>query len=88
MNEKIPPGELFDFGFTAVDESELEVVKAAEELSESCRSAERKLTKLHAAVKPLLANLKKNPDKDYIKWPDRVKKVEEFEALIEKIMKS
>jgi hypothetical protein len=86
--EKIPSNDLFDFGFTAVDESELEVAKAAEELTDAVHSAEHKLAKLYAAVKPLLANLKKNPDKDYIKWPNRSKKVEEFEALIEKIVKS
>lgn len=70
---------LFDFGFTAVSEDELDV-------SQQAVSAEDKLQKLHAAIKPLLANLKKNPDKDYIKWPNRAKKVEEFEALIEKIV--
>lgn len=75
------PKEIFDFGFTAVSEDELDVVVQA-------ASAEEKLQKLHAAIKPLLANLKKDPDKDYIKWPNRVKKVEEFEALIDRIVAS
>jgi hypothetical protein len=70
---------VFDFGFTAVSEDELEITQQAV-------SAEDKLQKLYAAIKPLLANLKKNPDKDFIKWPNRVKKVEEFEAMIEKIV--
>lgn len=70
---------VFDFGFTAVSEDELEVTQQAV-------TAEEKLQKLHEAIKPLLANLKKNPDKDYIKWPNRVKKVEEFEAMIHKIV--
>ena len=39
-------------------------------------------TGLCKAILPLLHNLKKNPDKDYIKWPNRVKKVEEFEKMI------
>ena len=79
--------DTFDFGFTAVDESELDTAKTAEELSEALDAAGKKLEKLHEAIKPLLANLKKNPDKDYIKWPNGVKKVEEFEALIAKIVK-
>jgi hypothetical protein len=76
---------LFDFGFTAVSENELDIVTTH---AENAATAEEKLLKLHAAIKPLLANLKKNPDKDYIKWPNRIKKVEEFEAMIEKIVAS
>jgi len=34
---------------------------------------------------PLLANLKANPEKEYIKWPDRVAKVEEFETHLQGI---
>jgi len=30
-----------------------------------------KLKKVEALIMPLLANLLKNPDKDYIKWPNR-----------------
>jgi hypothetical protein len=72
--------QVFDFGFTAVSEEDLESTQNAV-------SAEVKLQKLHDAIKPLLANLKKNPDKDFIKWPNRVKKVEEFELMIEKIVR-
>ena len=75
----------FDFGFTAVSEDELDIVT---EHATNAATADEKVKRLHAAIKPLLANLKKNPDKDYIKWPNRVKKVEEFEAMIEKIVSS
>jgi hypothetical protein len=34
---------------------------------------------------PLLKNLKQNPEKDYIFWPDRLKKVAEFEEKLKKI---
>jgi len=34
---------------------------------------------------PLLKNLKENPDKDYIFWPNRVAKVEAFEKHIKDI---
>ena len=41
--------------------------------------------KLYNAITPLLSNLKKNPEKEYILWPNRLKKVEEFEDYIQKI---
>ena len=44
-----------------------------------------KLEKLYNAITPLLTNLKKNPEKEYILWPNRLKKVEEFEDYIQKI---
>ena len=33
------------------------------------------------------SNLKKNPEKEYIYWPNRVAKVEQFEDLISGIIK-
>jgi len=36
----------------------------------------------------LLNNLKKNPEKEYILWPDRLAKVEAFETHLQKIYKS
>lgn len=83
--------DIFDFGFTAVDESELEAVqKAAEEASATSATAnelEDKLNRLYNAILPLLSNLKANPEKDYIYWPNRVEKVEAFEDHIAKIIK-
>ena len=76
----------FDFGFTAVDENELEAVqKLSTEASTVAASAEQneeKLNKLYNAILPLLSNLKANPEKDYIYWPNRTEKVEAFEDLI------
>jgi len=83
--------EKFDFGFTAVDESELEAVQktAAKLESSDSESAEleAKLNKLYNAILPLLSNLKMNPEKDYILWPNRVEKVEQFEDMIQEIIK-
>ena len=72
----------FDFGFTAVTEDELEAVQKTKTTAES---AQDKLDKLYNAITPLLTNLKKNPEKEYILWPNRLKKVEEFEDYIQKI---
>ena len=81
----------FDFGFTAVDENELEAVqstiKTADSKTAELAVAEEKLNKLYNAILPLLSNLKKNPEKEYILWPNRVEKVEQFEDLISKIVK-
>jgi hypothetical protein len=76
--------DIFDFGFTAVDEDELEVVV---ETTKAATSVEERLDKLYNAVVPLLNNLKKNPEKDYIKWPNRLAKVEEFETMLTNIYK-
>jgi hypothetical protein len=82
--------DLFDFGFTAVDENELEAVqKLAEQSKESSASiaeAEEKLNRLYNSILPLLSNLKANPEKEYLYWPNRVAKVEEFEDYISKIL--
>ena len=81
----------FDFGFTAVDENELEAVQKvttqASDTSASLQEAEEKLNKLYNAILPLLTNLKKNPEKEYILWPNRVDKIEQFEDLITGIIK-
>lgn len=81
----------FDFGFTAVDEDELEAVQSvksvASDASAEAKDLEDKLNKLYNAILPLLSNLKKNPDKEYILWPNRVDKIEQFEDLISKIIK-
>lgn len=66
----------FDFGFTAVDEEELE---SYQKVSSVASSTQDKVDKLYNAIIPLLNNLKANPEKDYILWPNRLKKVEEFE---------
>jgi hypothetical protein len=81
--------DIFDFGFTAVDEDELSSVeiskKIAEESSATAEQLQDRLDKLYNAITPLLNNLKKNPEKEYILWPDRLKKVEEFETYLQKI---
>lgn len=81
----------FDFGFTAVDEDELEVVQKQsqklETTSGKAEELEEKLNKLYNSILPLLSNLKANPEKDYIYWPKRTEKVEQFEDLIAEIVK-
>jgi len=90
--------DLFDFGFTAVDENELEAVQKEQQkaatigteaarAAESARTNQKQLDDLYNVIVPLLNNLKKNPQKEYILWPNRLKKVEEFETHLQKIYK-
>jgi len=84
--------DIFDFGFTAVDESELKSVQQAEKkvstLSSKSTAVQDKLDDLYNAMSPLLNNLKKNPEKEYILWPNRIDKVEAFEDHLRKIYES
>ena len=47
------------------------------------KDSNEKLKKVEALILPLLANLLKNPDNDYIKWPNRTPIIE---AQIQKIL--
>ena len=58
--------DIFDFGFTAVTEEELDSVQT---------------------LQPLLNNLRKDPEKEYILWPNRLEKVEQFSDLLDSIYK-
>ena len=81
--------DIFDFGFTAVNEDELQAVqdaqKAVGDVEVTAKSTQDKIDKLYNAITPLLNNLKANPEKEYILWPDRLKKVEEFETYLQGI---
>jgi len=83
---------MFDFGFTAVDEDELQAVQKTQALANDAEqiatATQDKIDKLYNAVIPLLNNLKKNPEKDYILWPNRLDKVEQFEDHLQRIYKS
>lgn len=83
--------DIFDFGFTAVDEQELQAVQKtaaiANDAEQLALTTQERLDKLYNAVVPLLNNLKKNPEKEYILWPNRLAKVEEFEDYIQNIYK-
>jgi peptidoglycan hydrolase CwlO-like protein len=81
--------DFFDFGFTVVDETELNSYQEAQsEIEKSTAevdAAQEKIDALYDAVQPLLNNLKSSPEKDYILWPDRLKKIEAFEDHLKKI---
>jgi hypothetical protein len=78
-----------DFGFTCVDETELQSFQQAEEKVEETAAVaaalEEKVDKIYNAIQPLLNNLKANPSKEYILWPNRLEKIEQFETYLQGI---
>ncbi len=67
----------FNFGFDIVSEDDItkEVQAAAEgETLKYAKEAEQ----LRQMVLPLLHNLAKNPEREYIKWPNRVETINKF----------
>ncbi len=83
---------IFDFGFTLVDESELNTYQQAEDAKEQIEATtlvatatQEKVDNLYNAIQPLLNNLKQNPEKEYILWPSRLEKIEQFEAYLQGI---
>lgn len=77
----------FDFGFTSVHEDELETVqKAKRDVQEAKKTVNDKAELLYNCILPLLDNLKKNPEKDIIYWPNRTEKIEEFKLKLKNIL--
>jgi len=80
----------FDFGFTAMTEDELSVVQEtkaqAESASASAEEASQRAQIMYEAIIPLLNNLKANPEKDYIYWPNRYEKLDAFADKLHQIL--
>jgi len=85
----VKPDIDFDFGFTAVNAEELEVVTSTKEevkvASKEALTQQQKCDTLYKMIQPLLNNLQKNPEKEYIYWPNRLEKVEEFSDKINEV---
>ena len=64
-----------DFGFSLVSGDEL-------------KEGENKLEKVRALIMPLLNNLLINPEKDYIYWPNRTEKIEQFIDKLDSVINS
>ena len=75
--------EYNDFGFTAMDADELASVDT--KIIEKTTTATEVIKNLDDFIRPLLENLAKDSDKDYIYWPNRVdiinKKLKELDEI-------
>jgi hypothetical protein len=75
-----------DFGFSIVSEEEL---KAHEEvLKQQYVSENSKLKKMRNMIMPLLHNLCENEEKEYIYWPNRKQKLQEFMKKIDSLVEN
>jgi hypothetical protein len=86
-----------DFGFSLVSEQELKaheelLKKKVEEQSKivvkTAIDNQAKLEGLRDMIMPLLNNLAKDPDKEYILWPDRSAKIQSFIKKIDDYVNS
>jgi hypothetical protein len=68
--------EEWDFGFTSEDELKVEVSTQVNDKAATIRDM----------IMPLLNNLKKNPDKDIIKWEGKAR-IKQIDAFIKKMDK-
>lgn len=88
MTSKLELNSDFDFGFSLVDESELDVVQQAQEQIITASQTSEKIDTLFNMIMPLLNNLAKNPEKEYIYWPNRVDKIEAFRDKLREVYNS
>lgn len=88
--------EEFDFGFTLMDENELDAVQevrqnlettssTVKELQEEVNEWKTRTDTMYRMVLPLLKNLSANPEKDYIYWPSRTDKIQGFIEQLNKV---
>jgi uncharacterized protein Yka (UPF0111/DUF47 family) len=91
MKKKGKEMDDFDFGFTAVTEGELAAVQQAQQTVEQTEKTvdfyKQKADNLYNMIMPLLNNLAKNPEKDYIYWPNRMDKIEQFSDKLNEVYK-
>lgn len=79
--------EEWDFGFAAVTEDELEVVKVkAEKLGEKEKKLSEKSSKLEKMMLPLVDKLMQDDDKPYIYWPNRKDVLTKFRKELVKLL--
>jgi hypothetical protein len=83
----------FDFGFSLVTENDLAYTKREVALEEkvskhlvTAQTYKDKLNALYNMIIPLLKNLQKDPEKEYILWPNRVEKIDQFITKINNLI--
>lgn len=72
----------FDFGIDFAEDKSGDV----ELFSKEAEKHKDKAQQMYDMIMPLLNNLKKNPDKPNIVWPDREKKIDEFIKKLDTVL--
>ena len=84
-----------DFGFSAATEEELKqyekqqlqhLTKQVDNTSAQATSYKEILETMYKMILPLITNLSKDPQKEYILWPNRDKRLLEFKAKLDALM--
>ena len=78
--------EYNDFGFTAMDADELSSIDT--KIVEKTQSAAQVIEQMDNFIRPLLENLMKDSDKDYIYWPNRSEMIQKQIEKLNLIQKS
>lgn len=80
-----------DFGFTFEDSPQEIVSKYKNESAVNQNELTKwksKCSEMHSMIMPLLNNLKKNPDKPTIVWPNREEKINDFIKKLNDVLES
>lgn len=85
----------FDFGFSALDEDELDAVQQAETISQEAaktqlefKTVQEKNEYLYQMVTSLLRKLGQNAEKEYIYWPNREEAIQKALERVNDVMVS
>ena len=73
--------DINDFGFTTATEAEM-----IDKYKPDDPPLDGRAYEMLDAITPLLENLKKNPEREYIHWPDRVDKITAFQKKLNDIL--
>ena len=78
--------EDFDFGFTSVDENDINKEVLAE-VGDLVDLYKMRLEKMHKLITPLIKNLMADADtKAYIHWPNRKEKLIQFQKQLDALL--
>lgn len=95
MREQVKPEVTFDFGFSAVSEDELkeyerqqidELAKRSSSVTQEALVYKNRLETMYKMILPLLVSLQKDPQKEYILWPNREAKIREFKQKLDQLV--
>ena len=78
-----------DFGFTFEQSSEVDNKRIEQERASTMNELVKwksKCSEMHGMILPLLNNLKRNPDKPNIVWPDREEKINAFITKLNSVL--
>lgn len=92
---ELRPDISFDFGFSVVSEDELkeyerqqidELSKQSSSVLQEAQVYKDRLETMYKMILPLLNSLQKDPQKEYILWPNRDTKIKEFKLKLDKLI--